>query len=184
MTTPRSIQWKNVVILWNAGANGAGVCNVAVIDYREFTGSGRTFSDGATRPDWRTGTRRPRDIFDAMVDKGFRSSSDLSQAAAQFNKIAGWSSDQSAASWYQPERIVDPRVEALEKENAALRRQHLMDDAHIQELRAMVMGITSTNIEPAMLARMIRLCHPDRHNGSEAANLATQWLLQQREART
>jgi len=35
-----------------------------------------------------------------------------------------------------------------------------------------------------MLSRLIRLCHPDKHNGSEAANTATQWLLAQREART
>lgn len=31
-----------------------------------------------------------------------------------------------------------------------------------------------------MLARLIRLCHPDRHDGSEAANKATAWLLAQR----
>jgi hypothetical protein len=35
-----------------------------------------------------------------------------------------------------------------------------------------------------MLARLIRLCHPDKHGNSEAANTATQWLLAQREART
>jgi hypothetical protein len=39
-------------------------------------------------------------------------------------------------------------------------------------------------IEPEMLARLIRLCHPDKHNGSEASTTATQWLLAQREART
>lgn len=31
-----------------------------------------------------------------------------------------------------------------------------------------------------MLARLIRLCHPDRHHGSEASNAATAWLLGQR----
>ena len=31
-----------------------------------------------------------------------------------------------------------------------------------------------------MLARLIRLCQPDRHNNSEASNLATAWLLAQR----
>ncbi len=39
-------------------------------------------------------------------------------------------------------------------------------------------------IEPDMLARLIRLCHPDKHNGSKASNTATKWLLAQREART
>lgn len=38
-------------------------------------------------------------------------------------------------------------------------------------------------ISPDMLARLIRLCHPDKHGNSEAANTATQWLLAQREAR-
>ena len=33
------------------------------------------------------------------------------------------------------------------------------------------------SIEPDMLRRLIQLCHPDRHNGSEAANVATAYLL-------
>lgn len=39
---------------------------------------------------------------------------------------------------------------------------------------------TQTGIPPEMLARLIRLSHPDRHQGSEAANIATAWLLAQR----
>jgi hypothetical protein len=35
-------------------------------------------------------------------------------------------------------------------------------------------------IEEAMLKRLIYLCHPDKHNNSQAANLATDWLLKQR----
>lgn len=31
-----------------------------------------------------------------------------------------------------------------------------------------------------MINRMIRLCHPDRHNNSDSANLVTAWLLEQR----
>ncbi len=37
-----------------------------------------------------------------------------------------------------------------------------------------------SGIPPEMLARLIRLAHPDRHQGSEAANIATAWLLAQR----
>ena len=33
------------------------------------------------------------------------------------------------------------------------------------------------SIEPDMLRRLIQLCHPDRHNGSEAATTATAYLL-------
>jgi hypothetical protein len=32
-------------------------------------------------------------------------------------------------------------------------------------------------IEPAMLRRLIQLCHPDKHQGSEAATVATSYLL-------
>lgn len=31
-----------------------------------------------------------------------------------------------------------------------------------------------------MLKRLIYLCHPDKHNNSTAAKLATEWLLKQR----
>lgn len=37
-------------------------------------------------------------------------------------------------------------------------------------------------IEPDMLRRLIQLCHPDRHDNSEASVKATRYLLQQREA--
>jgi hypothetical protein len=36
-------------------------------------------------------------------------------------------------------------------------------------------------IPEEMLGRLIRLCHPDRHGGSEASTKATQWLLSQRQ---
>lgn len=39
---------------------------------------------------------------------------------------------------------------------------------------------TSTGIPDGVLARMIRLCHPDKHQGSKAATEVTQWLLAQR----
>lgn len=35
-------------------------------------------------------------------------------------------------------------------------------------------------IPPDMLRVLLLLAHPDRHNGSQAANKATTWLLQQR----
>jgi len=38
-------------------------------------------------------------------------------------------------------------------------------------------------IQKDMLSRLIRLCHPDRHQNSEASTIATQWLLSQREKR-
>lgn len=38
----------------------------------------------------------------------------------------------------------------------------------------------TTSVPKAMLDRMIRLCHPDKHNNSETAKEVTQWLLSQR----
>ncbi|MFZ4539366.1 hypothetical protein [Propionivibrio sp.] len=40
--------------------------------------------------------------------------------------------------------------------------------------------VAAEPIEPTMLRRLLQCCHPDRHDGSEASRLATQWLLQQR----
>ena len=49
-----------------------------------------------------------------------------------------------------------------------------------RELACQVAALRQPAIEPDMLGRLIRLCHPDRHQGSEAANIATAWLLEQR----
>lgn len=40
-----------------------------------------------------------------------------------------------------------------------------------------------TEIDTIMLKRLIQLCHPDRHQGSEASHVATKWLLAVREGR-
>ena len=55
---------------------------------------------------------------------------------------------------------------------------------HRRLLRKVLAEKEAVRIDPEMLSRLIRLCHPDKHAGSEAATLATQWLLAQREART
>ena len=38
----------------------------------------------------------------------------------------------------------------------------------------------ASSIDPALLKKLIHLCHPDKHNGSDMAKEVTQWLLQQR----
>ena len=43
-----------------------------------------------------------------------------------------------------------------------------------------VLAVEKLRRETEMLRRLVRLCHPDRHDGSEAANKATAWLLAQR----
>jgi len=37
-------------------------------------------------------------------------------------------------------------------------------------------------LDQEMLRRLIHLTHPDKHGGSQAAQIATTWLLEQREA--
>jgi len=39
-------------------------------------------------------------------------------------------------------------------------------------------AVTAAPIDPSMLRRLVQLCHPDRHGNSEAANIATRYLLQ------
>jgi len=39
-------------------------------------------------------------------------------------------------------------------------------------------AVTPASIDQAMLRRLVQLCHPDRHGNSEAANIATRWLLE------
>jgi hypothetical protein len=43
--------------------------------------------------------------------------------------------------------------------------------------------VAAAGIEPEMLRRLIQLCHPDKHQGSESSNTATAYLLKLREAR-
>lgn len=35
-------------------------------------------------------------------------------------------------------------------------------------------------LDDAMIQRLLRLCHPDKHNNSETSNEVTKWLLSQR----
>ena len=50
-----------------------------------------------------------------------------------------------------------------------------------QQLSTMLLLRPKTaGIEPDMMARLIRLCHPDKHDNSEMSTKATAWLLEQR----
>jgi hypothetical protein len=91
----------------------------------------------------------------------------------RFDKGAPWMKT-CTPCWKESKRA--EHVELLElREEVAEHRRLLAEVLAEREAPA---------IEPDMLARLIRLCHPDKHNGSEAATVATQWLLARREART
>jgi hypothetical protein len=68
------------------------------------------------------------------------------------------------------------RQDMLLLENRALRAEVGSLRMELEQLRQRAV------IGPAMLGRLIRLCHPDRHGNTEAANVATRWLLEQRRA--
>ena len=68
------------------------------------------------------------------------------------------------------------RAEFEAMEVRALRAEYALADA-LRELRQ---RDARQGIEPEMLRRLIMLCHPDRHDGSDASHRATQWLLEQR----
>ncbi len=82
-----------------------------------------------------------------------------------------------AAKKSAPERLAQLTAELAEaraeRDRLRLRVLALELDGQRNEL----------GIPPEMLRRLVRLCHPDRHGQSEAANVATAWLLKQREAR-
>ena len=47
----------------------------------------------------------------------------------------------------------------------------------VQGLRFRIAELEAERMPDGMLSRLIRLAHPDRHGNSQAANVATQWLL-------
>ena len=63
-------------------------------------------------------------------------------------------------------------------------RLHVQLDRALTEaaiLRRQVARLEArAGIPPEILSRLVRLCHPDKHQGSKAATEATQWLLAQR----
>ena len=48
------------------------------------------------------------------------------------------------------------------------------------EQNATTLQKSAQAIPKDMMRRLLQLCHPDKHNGSETATRATEWLLSQR----
>ena len=48
------------------------------------------------------------------------------------------------------------------------------------ELQTLTNGVRSPAMDPVLLDRAIRLCHPDKHGGSKMATEVTQQLLKMR----
>ena len=78
-----------------------------------------------------------------------------------------WRAPDEGLIWRDRFYVADAQVQMLSQEVDALRAQlaarPAFDSALADELRE-------------MLPRLRQLCHPDRHDGSVAANRASQWL--------
>lgn len=68
---------------------------------------------------------------------------------------------------------------AANRDYLALKMQNIVLE---QKLRAAEELARRKSMPPNMIARLIRLAHPDKHANSTAANEATAWLLAQRGA--
>lgn len=76
-------------------------------------------------------------------------------------------------------------LRAAEAENATLRRQltDIAADRDRWRLKAMskpTRAPATARIPKDCWRRLVQLAHPDRHGGSDAANEATRWLLENR----
>ena len=71
-------------------------------------------------------------------------------------------------------------IEALKRKLKTTRAEVRSIKARVDFAERFYGGTAPSPIPADVLARLIRLCHPDRHNGSATANEATQWLLEQR----
>ncbi len=165
-----NITWRMCLVVWDMDPNSLRVRNVAVLKYPTNIAYSQKHADGACKPDWRTGERRPNHVLVELSAIGFHSPQDEFFGVCQFEQVIGWRADRMY--WLDSERRKADRVAELESENRQLR----MRLSHFETLtKAQEVAISG-----AMLPRLIRLCHPDRHGNSESANKVTAWLLAQR----
>ena len=76
--------------------------------------------------------------------------------------------------------IGDRPIAALQKEIESLKMQ--LKYCQADAVASMpVYGDSPPPIPPDMLARLIRLCHPDKNQNSKASTMASTWLLSQRQ---
>ena len=99
-----------------------------------------------------------------------------------------WIANKNRKEQRQAEQL-QAEAARLREENERYRRLHLDQQSRIASLELALTTERSRppsprynghTIPPDMLKRLIQLAHPDRHGGSVAATVATQWLLGQR----
>jgi len=96
------------------------------------------------------------------------------QPKQEFHKLCYrcWQKSHQALSEYD-ETIRESARLAEENSELRVRNEILrLENAHLKRQRS--------SIDRSMINRLIRLCHPDKHGNSAAANEATRWLIAQR----
>jgi hypothetical protein len=166
-----NITWRMCLVVWDLDRDSMRVRNVAVLKYPTNIAYSQKYADGACKPDWRTGNRRPYHIFRELRALGFHSGEEEVMADFQFYRVIGWIKDHN--HWLDSERRKADRVAELESENRQLRMR-------LARFETLTKAQQEVEIPGAMLPRLIRLCHPDRHGNSESSNKVTAWLLAQR----
>jgi len=74
-------------------------------------------------------------------------------------------------------------IETLKRKLKAERANHRFTKAELdveKRFKSFAANPSAGLWPHGMLDRLVRLCHPDKHAGSAAANEATAWLLKQR----
>jgi ribosomal protein L29 len=115
-----------------------------------------------------------------------------------------WRNRAQGCENYSAIEELEKTLKELEAENRQLRFETIVgDSAKVRDLeqqvadlqsevarwriQAMMAEVYSRKAAPpegfkGQIKRLLQLCHPDKHGGSEAATNATQWLLKMRES--
>lgn len=79
----------------------------------------------------------------------------------------------------RPPPAVDQRTEKLQRELDTCRAWCQILEARCR-MAETALQVQQVGIPMVQWRRLMQLCHPDRHGGSEAAHTATRWLLENR----
>ena len=107
-------------------------------------------------------------------------------------RLRNGETDERLARQAEAIRIISAQLDECRNERDTLKHKLCWADARIQELNQELEKTKRRRSRKAaddpplptphkeMWRRLVQLCHPDRHGNSEAANVATRWLMEAR----
>lgn len=81
------------IVVWDLDRDSLRVRNVAVLKYPTSIVYSQKYADGACKPDWRIGERRPNHILIELHVIGFHRPQDEFFAVWQYGQVIGWRAD-------------------------------------------------------------------------------------------